>query len=61
MSKSSKHRVERHNTQDEFVCQIIHHLDRALDDIPDHVAKKLAEIRIQALQRRIGSHEAKTN
>jgi hypothetical protein len=61
MSKSTKHRIEKSNSQDELVCQIIHHLDHALDDIPDHVAKKLAEIRVQVLQRRFGNREAKTN
>ncbi len=61
MSVQSKRQIEDLLGQDEFVCRIIHHLDDAVDEIPDYIEKRLAEIRARILQRKFGANKTNGN
>ena len=61
MSMQSKRQIETLLGQDEFVCRIVHRLDDAVDQIPDYIEKRLAEIRAQVLQRKFGAKKTNGN
>ena len=57
MSMQSKRQIEHRAKQDEFASRIVCYLDEAIDEIPQHIEKRLAEIRTQVLQRRLGNRK----
>ena len=61
MSMQPKRQVEQRFGQDEFLCRIVHCLDEAVDAIPLHIEKRLAEIRERVLQRRFGGSKTNCN
>ena len=61
MSMQPKRQVEQRFGQDEFVSRIVHSLDEAVDEIPLHIEKRLAEIRERVLQRRFGGNKTNCN
>ncbi len=61
MSMQPKRQVEQRFGQDEFLCRIVHCLDEAVDAIPLHIEKRLAEIRERVLQRRFDGNKINRN
>lgn len=61
MSVQSKRQIEDLLGQDEFVCRIVHRLDDAVEEIPHHIEKRLAEIRARVLQRKFGTSKTNSN
>ncbi len=61
MSMQPKRQVEQGLGQNELVCRIVHRLDEAVDEIPHHIEKRLAEIRERVLQRRFGGSKTNCN
>ena len=61
MSMQPKRQVEQRFGKDEFVCRIVHCLDEAVEEIPLHIEKRLAEIRERVLQRKFVESKMNSN
>lgn len=59
MSMQYTHQIEDHTKQDEFAYRIVRRLDQAINEIPLDIEKRLIEIRMRAMERKLSSRTVK--